>query len=130
MNPPMYKRVRNYLIDAQLTDGFEVQSLLWNDSGKQSDRFMVFRPNGGSAIRNQLGSEYYVLIDVISPKGVKGGIDAVDERVQAIIDYVQQNPMPNDCIGHIENIGGIPSPVPTEEGRLVYRLQFAVIYGE
>lgn len=126
MTPPMHARVRNYLNDAGLTDGFQVQLLMWNDSGNLSDRFMVFRPNGGSAIRNQLGSEYYVLLDVI---GAKGGNGAVDERVQAIIDYVQQNPMTDDCVGYLENLGGIPAPVLTTEGRLVYRLQFVATFG-
>lgn len=127
MNPPMHTRVRNYLNDAGLTDGFQVQLLMWNDSGNLSDRFMVFRPNGGSAIRNDLGSEYYVMVDVIGAKGSNG---ATDTAVQAIMDYVQQNPMSDNCIGHIENVGGIPAPVLTTEGRLVYRLLFACLYGE
>lgn len=126
MNPPMHTRVKNYLSDAGLTDGFQVQLLMWNDTGSLSDRFMVFRPNGGSAIRNQLGGEYYVLLDVI---GAKGGNGAVDERVQAIIDYVQQNPMTDACVGYLQNLGGIPSPVSTAEGRLVYRLQFVATFG-
>lgn len=126
MNPPMHTRVKNYLSDAGLTDGFQVQLLMWNDTGSLSDRFMVFRPNGGSAIRNQLGGEYYVLLDVI---GAKGGNGAVDERVQAIIDYVQQNPMADACVGYLQNLGGIPSPVLTTEGRLVYRLQFVCTFG-
>jgi len=126
LNPPMHTRVKNYLSDAGLTDGFQVQLLMWNDTGSLSDRFMVFRPNGGSAIRNQLGGEYYVLLDVI---GAKGGNGAVDERVQAIIDYVQQNPMADACVGYLQNLGGIPSPVLTTEGRLVYRLQFVCTFG-
>ena len=127
MNPPMHTRVRNYFVDAGLTAGFTTQLLVWNDSGKLTDSFMVFRPNGGSPIRDELGAEYYVMVDVI---GAKGGNGVVDVAVQSIIDTVQQNPMPNDCIGHIENVGGIPAPVLTEEGRLVYRLLFAVLYGE
>ncbi|ARJ40981.1 hypothetical protein B1H58_02525 [Pantoea alhagi] len=83
--------------------------------------------SAGSAIRNQLGSEYYVLLDVI---GAKGGNGVVDERVQAIVNYVQQNPMTDDCVGYLENLGGIPAPVLTTEGRLVYRLHFAAIFGE
>jgi len=123
----MHTRVRNYFVDAGLTAGFTTQLLVWNDSGKLTDSFMVFRPNGGSPIRDELGAEYYVMVDVI---GAKGGNGVVDVAVQSIIDTVQQNPMPNDCIGHIENVGGIPAPVLTEEGRLVYRLLFAVLYGE
>ncbi|WP_210453130.1 phage tail termination protein [Pantoea ananatis] len=127
MTPPMHTRIRNYLSDAGLTEGFIPQLLIWDDSGKLSDRFMVFRPNGGSAVRNQLGSEYYILVDVI---GAKGGNGFIDDRVQQIIAYVQQNPMSDDCIGYLQNLGGIPAPVLTTEGRLVYRLQFVATHGD
>jgi len=123
----MHARVRDLFVDAGLTAGFLTQLLVWNDTGKLTDKFIVFRPNGGSAVRNDLGSEYYVMVDVI---GAKGGNGAVDVAVQSIINTVQQSPMPNDCIGHIENVGGIPAPVLTAEGRLVYRLLFACLYGE
>jgi len=123
----MHTRVRNYFVDAGLSAGFTTQLLMWNDSGNLSESFIVFRPNGGSAIRNDLGSEYYVMVDVIGAKGSNGATDAA---VQAIIDYVQQNPMTDNCVGHIENVGGIPAPVLTAEGRLVYRLLFACLYGE
>ncbi|ELY3414383.1 hypothetical protein SMW93_003596 [Cronobacter sakazakii] len=127
MNPPMHTRVRNYFMNAGLTDGFKVQLLMWNDSGTESDRFMVFRPNGGSNIRSGLGNEQYILVDVI---GAKGGNAFVDERVQQIVDYVQQNPMTDDCVGYLQNMGAMPAPVLTTEGRLVYRLQFVATYGE
>ncbi|EOL8940729.1 hypothetical protein ACM91Y_002203 [Cronobacter dublinensis] len=127
MNPPMHTRVRNYFMIAGLADGFKVQLLMWTDSGTESDRFMVFRPNGGSNIRTGLGNEQYILVDVI---GAKGGNAFVDERVQQIVDYVQQNPMTDDCVGYLQNMGAMPSPVLTTEGRLVYRLQFVATYGE
>ncbi|ELY2861538.1 hypothetical protein SMC83_004049 [Cronobacter sakazakii] len=127
MNPPMHTRVRNYFMNAGLTDGFKVQLLMWTDSGTESDRFMVFRPNGGSNIRNGLSNEQYILVDVI---GAKSGNAFVDERVQQIVDYVQQNPMTDDCVGYLQNMGAMPAPVLTTEGRLVYRLQFVATYGE
>ena len=127
MTPPMHTRVRNYFANAGLTDGFSIQQLVWSDSGNLSDAFMIFRPNGGSAVRKDLGSEYYVMVDVI---GAKGGNGAADTAVQRVIDYVQANPISDDCVGHIENVGGIPAPVLTTEGRLVYRLLFACLYGE
>ena len=126
MTPPMHTRVRNYFNGANLTAGFTTQLLMWSDTGNLSERFMVFRPNGGGSIRNQLGGEYYILLDVI---GAKSGNGAVDERVQIIIDYVQQNPMADECVGYLENLGGIPAPVLTSEGRLVYRLQFVATFG-
>lgn len=127
MIPAMHRRVRDYFVDAGLTAGFTTQMLRWRDTGKSEVKFIVFRPNGGSPVRNDLASEYLVLVDVI---GAEGEDEEVDNVVQAIISHIQNNPMPNDCIGHIENVGGIPSPVSTTEGRLVYRLQFACLYGE
>ncbi|ELY4136442.1 hypothetical protein SMY68_003477 [Cronobacter sakazakii] len=127
MNPPMHTRLRDYFVEAGLTAGFTTQLLIWNDTGNMSERFMVFRPNGGSSIRNELGAEYYVLVDVI---GAKGGNAFVDERVQQIVDYVQQNPMTDDCVGYLQNMGAMPAPVLTTDGRLVYRLQFVATYGD
>ncbi|MDU5475905.1 hypothetical protein [Pantoea sp.] len=127
MTPPMHTRVRNYFANAGLADGFTIQQLIWSDSQNLAEAFIVFRPNGGSAVRKDLGSEYYVMVDVI---GAKGGNGAADTAVQNIIDYVQANPISDNCVGHIENVGGIPAPVLTTEGRLVYRLLFACLYGE
>lgn len=127
MTPAMHRRVRDYFVESGLTAGFITQMLCWRDAGKGEDKFIVFHPNGGSPVRNDLASEYLVLVDVI---GAIGEDEEVDNAVQAIISHIQNNPMPNDCIGHIENVGGIPSPVSTTEGRLVYRLQFACLYGE
>ena len=127
MTPPMHTRVRNLFANAGLAEGFTIQQLVWSDSGSLSDAFLVFRPNGGSAVRKDLGSEYYVMVDVIGAKGANG---AADTAVQNIIDYVQANPISDECVGHIENVGGIPAPVLTTEGRLVYRLLFACLYGE
>lgn len=127
MTPSMHRRVRDYFVESGLTTGFTTQMFKWRDTGKLTEQFIVFRPNGGSSIRNDLGSEYYVLVDVI---GAVNEDEAADNAVQAIIAHVQANPNPNDCIGYIENLGSIPSPVTTTEGRLVYRLQFAIKYGD
>ncbi|HDR2656723.1 Uncharacterised protein [Enterobacter hormaechei] len=127
MTPMMYERVRNMFGDAGLTTGFTVQQLMYDDPGDLSKAIMVFRPNGGSNIRTDLGSEYHVIVDVV---GARDKRRAALEAVQRIVDYVQANPISNSCVGHIENMGGIPPPVLTEEGRIVFRLQFACLYGE
>lgn len=127
MTPLMYERVRNMFGDAGLTDGFTVQLLMYDDLGDLSKAAMVFRPNGGTAIRNDLGAEHYVLVDIIGAKDKRR--DAAS-AVQRIIDYVQANPMNDECVGFIQNMGGIPPPILTEEGRIVFRLQFACTYGE
>lgn len=127
MTPMMHERVRNMFGDAGLTAGFTVQQLMYDDPDDLSKAVMVFRPNGGASVRNNLGSEYYVLVDVIGAKDKRG--DALS-AVQRIVDYVQANPMADECVGYIQNMGAIPAPVLTEEGRIVFRLQFACTYGE
>lgn len=127
MTPMMYERVRNLFVNSGLTTGFTVQQLMYDDPGKLTEAVIVFRPNGGTNIRNELGSEYHVIVDVIGAKDKRR--DAMN-AVQRIIDYVQANPIGDSCVGHIENMGGIPPPVLTEEGRIVFRLQFACLYGE
>ncbi|HDZ8192256.1 phage tail termination protein [Enterobacter kobei] len=127
MTPMMHERVRNLFVNAGLTAGLTVQQLMYDDPGDLSKAVMVFRPNGGSNIRTDLGSEYHVLVDVV---GAKDKRKAALDAVQRIVDYVQDNPISDSCVGHIENMGGIPPPVLTEEGRIVFRLQFACLYGE
>ncbi|MFS9642820.1 hypothetical protein U0X70_18840 [Enterobacter hormaechei] len=127
MTPMMHERVRNMFVDAGLTAGFTVQQLMYDDPKDLAKAIIVFRPNGGSNIRTDLGSEYHVLVDVI---GAKDKRKAAADAVQRIVDYVQGNPISDSCVGHIENMGGIPPPVLTEEGRIVFRLQFACLYGE
>ena len=127
MTPMMHERVRNMFGDAGLTAGFTVQKLMYDDPEDLTQAVMVFRPNGGSNIRHDLGSEHHVLVDVIGAKDKRG--DAAN-AVQRIVDYVQSNPMADECVGYIQNMGAIPPPVLTEEGRIVFRLQFACTYGE
>lgn len=127
MTPPMYQRVSDLLESAGLTAGYEVQWLLWRDNGNQRQRYIVIRPNGGTAIDRDMASEHYVMVDVIT--GTSPGDYVKSEAdVQAIVDYVQQNPL-NPCVGQITNMGGIPSPIPTTEGRMVWRLQFSCLFG-
>ncbi|WP_038153692.1 phage tail termination protein [Trabulsiella guamensis] len=127
MTPPMYERVKNLFQDAGLTAGRIVQLLFFEDTNKATDAFIVFAPNNGTPIRSDLGSEYYVMVNVIGPNDKRA---ATVQAVQSIIDYVQANPMADECVGYIQNMGAIPAPVLTEEGRIVFRLQFACTYGE
>lgn len=127
MTPPMYERVKNLFVAAGLTTNFTIQALLWVDTKESASNTIVFRPNGGTAIRSDLGSEHYVLVDVI---GGKGKNSATDIHVEKILDHIQSHPMSDECVGYIQNIGGKPSPILSEEGRLIYRLQFGCTYGE
>lgn len=127
MIPMMYERVRNMFVNAGLTAGFIEQLLMFDDPKDLSKAVMVFRSNGGSAIRNDLGAEHYVLVDVV---GAKSKRNETALAVQRIIDYIQQHPMADECVGYIQNMGAIPAPVLTEEGRIVFRLQFSCTFGD
>lgn len=127
MTPSMYERVKNLFVAAGLTEGRIVQLLFFEDTRKATDSFIVFRPNGGTPIRKDLGAEHYVLVDVIGTRDKRA---VIAQAVQKIIDYVQDNPISDSCVGQIENMGGIPPPIPTDGGRIVFRLQFACLYGE
>ncbi|WP_262287640.1 hypothetical protein [Pantoea sp. Marseille-Q5743] len=127
MTPPMHKRVKDYFVDAGITDGFITQLLMWQDSGNLADAFMVFRPGGGGAIDEVISSEYHVSVYII---GAKGANERVDTAVQNVIEHIKVNPMASSCLGQITNMGGIPAPMISTEGRLIYRLMFACLYGE
>lgn len=121
----MYQRVAEYLKKTELTNGFTVQYLKWRDTKTKNNKFIVFRPNGGSIIQTNLGNEYYTLIDFI---GAVNDIETIDNDVSTIVDYIKNNPYTNET-GLIQIVGAIPAPVTTEEDRLVYRLLVSCKFG-
>ena len=108
MTPEMYERVRNFFVDAGLTTGFIVQMLAWDDTKKLTDAFIVFRPNGGTDILNDIGSDFYVLVDVISAKDKRR---AAAEKAKELIEYATQNDVSDECLGLIQNRGDRKSVV-------------------
>ncbi|EJF31700.1 MULTISPECIES: hypothetical protein [Enterobacteriaceae] len=131
MTPAMYKRVRDVFFESGLTDGLNIQLLVWTDDPNDkrlAKSYIVFRPSGGSNIDKDIGGDHYVMVDIISAKGVTEHQKA-DDAVNRIIEFVKQNPLVSKCLGQITNLGGIPAPVLSTEGRLVYRLMFACLYG-
>ena len=127
MTPSMYERVKNLFVDAGLTEGWTVQLLFFEDTKKATDAFMVFRPNSGVGLPNSDSGEYYVLVDVIGRKDKR---EATSLASQNILDYIERNPLNDKCVGQIQSVGFMPAPILTEEGRPVYRLQFACLYGD
>ena len=121
----MYQRVAEYLKKTGLTNGFIVQYLKWRDTKTKNNKFIVFRPNGGSILKTDLGNEYFTLIDFI---GAVNDIETIDNDVSTIVDYIKNNPYTDDT-GLIQIVGAIPSPVTTEEDRLVYRLLVSCKFG-
>lgn len=121
----MYKRVSEYLKNAQLLNGFEVQYLKWRDTKKKGGKYIVFRPNGGSILKTELGNEYHTLVDLI---GAINDIETIDNDVTAITDYIKSNPY-TDGTGLIQVVGAIPAPVSTDDDRLVYRILVSCKFG-
>ena len=121
----MYQRVAEYLKKTGLTNGFIVQYLKWRDTKTKNNKFIVFRPNGGSILKTDLGNEYFTLIDFI---GAVNDIETIDNDVSTIVDYIKNNPY-TDETGLIQIVGAIPAPVTTEEERLVYRLLVSCKFG-
>lgn len=121
----MYQRVAEYLKKSGLTDGFTIQYLKWRDTKTKNNKFLVFRPNGGSILKTDLGNEYYTLIDFI---GAVNDIETIDNDVSTIVDYIKNNPYTNDT-GLIQIVGAIPAPVTTDDERLVYRLLVSCKFG-
>ena len=127
MTDAMFERVKNSFVAAGLTTGWIVQLLFFEDSGKLTDSFIVFRPNGGTEIQNDLGADYYVSVDLVAAKDKRR---LATEKAKELLKYVQDNPLADECLGMIHNMGNLPSPILTAEGRCVFRLQFSCVYGE
>lgn len=121
----MYQRVAEYLKKSGLTDGFTIQYLKWRDTKTKNNKFLVFRPNGGSILKTDLGNEYYTLVDFI---GAVNDIETIDNDVSKVADYIKNNPYTDDT-GFIQIIGAIPAPVTTDDERLVYRLLVSCKFG-
>lgn len=127
MTPAMYVRLKDLFVDEGLTAGFKVQWRQWKDSGKDADQFIVFRSSGGTNIEYDRGGDWYVMVDVISSSS---NPDAADAAVNAIVEYISVQSGADDCVGALSLVGNVPAPIPTEEGRLVWRLLISCTYGE
>ncbi|MEL5245469.1 hypothetical protein PTR67_10400 [Serratia nevei] len=127
MTPPMYLRLRNLFERAGLTAGLTIQTLMWNDTGKLSDAFIVFRPGGGSDIQNDRGGDFFVMVDVVGAKGKNAEADAAANK---IADYISGQQGADSCVGAMRLLGGYPAPISSAEGRLIYRLLVCCTYGE
>ena len=127
MTPPMYERVRSTFKSIGLTRGFTDQPLMWKDTGKANEGFIVFRPSGGSDIQHDRAGDSYVQIDII---GAEKKQSTVETATNQIVEWVSGQDGADPCIGAVRLLGGIPQPVQTTEGRLVMRLMLCCTYGE
>lgn len=120
----MYKQVNEYLNNSGLITDEIVQYLIWKDKGNDKT-YIVFRPNGGSSLSGTLGNEYHVLIDFIAPDNDP---ERIDNLVSQVVDHINNNQF-DKCLGFIEVVGAIPTPLTTVDNRIVYRLQVAIKHG-
>lgn len=127
MTPPMYRRLRNLFESVGLTTGLTIQTLMWNDTGKLSEAFIVFRSGGGSDVQHDRGGDFFVMVDVI---GAKGKNDEADAAANRIAEFISDQEGADSCVGAMRLLGGLPPPITSTEGRLIYRLLVSCTYGE
>lgn len=127
MTRPMYRRLRDHFEDAGLTAGLTIQTLMWNDTGKLSDAFIVFRSGGGSDVQHDRGGDFFVMVDVVGAKGKNAEADAAANR---IAEFISDQEGADSCVGAMRLLGGLPPPITSTEGRLIYRLLVSCTYGE
>lgn len=122
MSTPVFINLMNYLKISHLTDGYKLQMVQWEEQpdDKGTMKYMVFQPNGGSGRVYDIGADDTVMLALVSAK--KDALPVI-ERSQEILDYVTEHPI-DSCLNSVFNLGGMPTPIPTEEGRTVIRLLF------
>lgn len=122
MSTPVFINLMNYLKISHLTDGYKLQMVQWEEQPDDNGtmKYMVFQPNGGSGRVYDIGADDTVMLALVSAK--KDALPVI-ERSQEILDYVTEHPI-DSCLNSVFNLGGMPTPIPTEEGRTVIRLLF------
>lgn len=122
MSTPVFMKVRDYLVDAGLAADYKVQLAQWVEQRTDTDamKYIVFQPDGGPGRIQDIGADDNVQVILVSAKH-----DPLPTilRAQEILDYVTEHPE-DSCLNSIFNLGGLPQPIPTEEGRTVIRLLF------
>ncbi|MGJ0579219.1 phage tail termination protein [Xenorhabdus bovienii] len=117
-----FEQFRHYLAMAGLIDGFTVQMVTWieqkGDGGKA--QYMVFQPSGGTGRLDDLSADDNVQVVLVSGQNDP---QPVIQRAQEILNYVASHP-DDDCLNAVFNLGGMPTPIPTQENRYIIRLLF------
>ncbi|MBE8598198.1 phage tail termination protein [Xenorhabdus sp. BG5] len=117
-----FEQFRHYLAKAGLIDGFKIQMLNWieqkSDGGQA--QYMVFQPAGGTGRLDDLGADDNVQVILVSGQN---NPQPVIQRAQEILDYVAEHP-DDACLTSVFNLGGLTTPIPTQENRYVIRLLF------
>lgn len=117
----IHEAFERYLNRGNLLDGFIVQYLTWNEQpDEKTQQYAVIQPDDGSSRFADLGADDFVTLVLVS---AQYDPEPVLIRANEIINYVANNSL--DCeLNSIYNLGGLPRPIPTEEGRFILKLSF------
>lgn len=122
MSTPVFMKVRDWLVAAGLADGYKIQLSQWIEQKADTGamKYIVFQPDGGTGRIQDLGADDNAQVILVS---ARNDPQPAILRAQEILDYVTEHPE-DSCLNSIFNLGGLPPPIPTEEGRTVIRLLF------
>ncbi|QXO48974.1 hypothetical protein JC861_14085 [Morganella morganii] len=117
----IHEAFEHYLSRVGLLDDFTVQYLTWTEEPEsRTQQYAVIQPDGGSGRFADLGADDNVMLILVS---AQNDPEPVLTRAKDILAYVASHPL--DCeLNSIYNLGGMPKPVPTEEGRFIMQLAF------
>lgn len=117
----IHEKFERYLNRGNLLDGFIVQYLTWNEQpDENTQQYAVIQPDDGSGRFADLGADDFVTLVLVS---AQYDPEPALIRANEILNFVAE--FPDDCeLNSIYNLGGLPSPIPTEEGRFILKLSF------
>ena len=117
----IHEAFERYLNRVGLLDDFTVQYLTWTEEPEsRTQQYAVIQPDGGSGRFAGLGADDNVMLILVS---AQNDPEPVLTRAKDILSFVAE--FPDDCeLNSVYNLGGMPKPVPTEEGRFIMQLAF------
>ncbi|EPG6917100.1 TPA: hypothetical protein OT776_002833 [Proteus mirabilis] len=117
----IHEKFERYLNRGNLLDGFIVQYLTWNEQpDEKTQQYAVIQPDDGGGRFADLGADDFVTLVLVS---AQHDPEPALIRANKILNFVAE--FPDDCeLNSIYNLGGLPRPIPTEEGRFILKLSF------
>lgn len=117
----IHEKFERYLNRGNLLDGFIVQYLTWNEQPEEkTQQYAVIQLDNGSGRFADLGADDFVTLVLVS---AQHDPEPALIRANEILNFVAE--FPDDCeLNSIYNLGGLPRPIPTEEGRFILKLSF------
>ncbi|NBM50715.1 phage tail termination protein [Proteus sp. G2666] len=117
----IHEKFERYLNRGNLLDGFIVQYLTWNEQpDEKTQQYAVIQPDDGNGRFADLGADDFVTLVLVS---AQHDPEPTLIRANEILNFVAE--FADDCeLNSIYNLGGLPRPIPTEEGRFILKLSF------